>query len=58
MIQSKYYSVKTHFGSYTGDRMPFLTDQVLFLLVLVDLRQAYFPLHRYHSVTFPSFLYT
>lgn len=37
--------------------MPFLTDQVLFLLVLVDLRQAYFPLHRYHSVTFPSFLY-
>ena len=37
--------------------MPFLTDQVLFLLVLVDLRQAYFPLHRCHSVTFPSFLY-
>ena len=37
--------------------MPFLTDQVLFLLVLVDFRQAYFPLHRYHSVTFPSFLY-
>ena len=37
--------------------MPFLMDQVLFLLVLVDLRQAYFPLHRYHSVTFPSFLY-
>ena len=37
--------------------MPFLTDQVLFLLVLVDLRQAYFPLHRYHSVTFPFFLY-
>lgn len=37
--------------------MPFLTDQVQFLLVLVDLRQAYFPLHRYHSVTFPSFLY-
>ena len=37
--------------------MPFPTDQVLYLLVLVDLRQAYFPLHRYHSVTFPSFLY-
>ena len=37
--------------------MPFLTDQVLFLLVLVDLHQAYFPLHRCHSVTFPSFLY-
>ena len=37
--------------------MPFLTDQVLFLLVLVDLRQAYFPLHQYHSVTLPSFLY-
>ena len=36
--------------------MPFLTDQVLFLLVLVDLHQAYFPLHRCHSVTFPSFL--
>ena len=38
--------------------MPFLMDQVLFLLVLVDLRQAYFPLHPYHSVTFPSFIYT
>ena len=37
--------------------MPFLMDQVLFLLVLVDLHQAYFPLHRCHSVTFPSFLY-
>ena len=37
--------------------MPFLTDQVLFLLVLVDFRQAYFPLHRYHSVSFPSFLH-
>ena len=34
------------------DRMPFLTDHVLFLLALVDIRQAYFPLRRCHSVTF------
>ena len=37
--------------------MPFPTDQVLFLLVLVDFRHSYFPLHRYHSVSFPSFLH-
>ena len=37
--------------------MPFLTDQVLFLLVLLDLHHSYFPLHRYHSVSFPSFLH-
>ena len=29
--------------------MPFPTDQVLFLLALVDLRQARFPLRRRHS---------